>query len=71
MRKLFLIALVALFLSGCGTAAQRSEFYEHDTMYKNWDHLIYSWVGYKKTTDQDAKKSNEQEWWGIPTSGSE
>jgi hypothetical protein len=66
MKKLILITLTALFLSGCGTAAQRSEFFEHKTMYKNWDHLKYSWSGYKNTTPEAAEKSQAQDWWGIP-----
>ncbi len=67
MKKLCLLVLIGLFLSGCGTAAKRSEFWEHDTMYKNWDHLKYSWWGYKNPTAESLKKSQEQGWWGIPT----
>ena len=67
MKKLFLLALIGLFFSGCGAGIQRSEFLKHDTMYKNWDHLIYSWWGHRNPTDETQKKSQEQGWWGIPT----
>ncbi|MFC1531835.1 hypothetical protein ACFL7M_00495 [Thermodesulfobacteriota bacterium] len=66
MKKLFLLVLIGLFLSGCGTLAERSEFWKHDSMYKNWDHTKYSWSGYRIPTQQTYKKSQGQEWWGIP-----
>ena len=67
MKKLFLLALIGLFLSGCGAAAERSEFWKHDSLYKNWDHMKYSLWGYKNPTSETEKKSGEQEWWGLPT----
>ena len=69
MKKLFFLVLIGLFLTGCGTAAERAEFWKHDTMYKNWDHFIYSSDGYKKTTSDDVKKTKEQNWWGEPIKG--
>ena len=67
MKKLILVLMVGAFLSGCGTAAERSEFWKHDSIYKNWDHFKYSVSGYKSPTDETLKASNEQGWWGIPT----
>ena len=66
MRKLFLIMFMVMLLVGCGTAAKESEFWQHDTMYKNWDHLRYSWSGYKNPTQGTGDKSQEQDWWGKP-----
>ena len=66
MKKLFLLVLVGLFFSGCGTAAKESEFWKHDTMYKNWDHLKFSLYGYKHPKAETLKKTQEQGWWGIP-----
>ena len=66
MKKLLLIILMGLFFSGCGTAAKESQFWEHGSMYKNWDHLRYSWWGYKNPTSETGKKSQEQGWWGKP-----
>jgi len=69
MKKLgVIIALVIAMglLMGCGTAAQRSEFYQHDTMFKNWDHWKYSWGGYKHPETAATEKSKDQNWWGIP-----
>ncbi len=65
MKKLLLIAMLVLFLSGCGTAAMKSEFWQHDTLYKNWDHMKFSWSGYKNPTADDAQKAQKQGWWGI------
>ncbi len=66
MKKLFLLGLTGLFLSGCGTASQQAEFWKHDTMYKNLDHFKYSIEGYKNTSPEDVKKTVDQEWFGEP-----
>ncbi len=65
MKKLVVLMLIALFLASCGQSAIRSEFLQHDTMYKNWDHLKFSWSGQDNATSQDLEKSNDQQWWGI------
>jgi hypothetical protein len=56
---------MVLVLSGCGAAARESGFYEHNTMYRNWDHLKFSICGYKHVDPKDAQLSKEQDWWGI------
>ena len=66
MKKIILLILAVLFWAGCGTLAERSEFWKHDSIYKNWDHMKYSWSGYKDSTTETLKKSEGQEWWGIP-----
>ena len=66
MKKLFVLFILGVFLAGCGTAAKLSEFWEHDTMYKNFDHLEFSIYGYKNPTRETYQKSQEQGWWGIP-----
>ena len=58
------IVLSAFLLIGCSTGG--SDFFAHDTMYKNWDHARYSWGGYKDTTNTDVEKSESQDWWGKP-----
>ena len=65
MKKLLIITMLVLFLSGCGTLAIDSEFYKHDTLYKSWDHLKFSWHGHTNPTADDAQKAQEQGWWGI------
>ena len=65
MKKLGFLIILALFLSGCGQSAVQSEFYQHDTMYKNWDHTKFSWFGYRNPTEEDLQKSIDQQWWGI------
>ncbi|MBA4421926.1 MAG: hypothetical protein C0390_02350 [Syntrophus sp. (in: bacteria)] len=66
MKKLFAVILMLLFLSGCGAAARKSEFYEHDTMYRNGDHLLFSIYEYKKVDSKDVRQSETEKWWGIP-----
>jgi hypothetical protein len=66
MKRLLIILALAAFLSGCGTAAKESEFWENDSMYRNWNHLKYSWGGYKKDADIAVEQTKEQNWWGIP-----
>ena len=66
IRKMLVLAALGLFLAGCGTAAERSEFWKHDTMYRNWDHTFYSWGGYKKCEEESLEKTQEQDWWGLP-----
>ena len=65
MKKLLALLFLGMFLMGCGAAARQSEFYQHSTMYQNWDHLKYSWTGYKNPTAETGKKSQDQGWWGI------
>ena len=65
IKKFCVLALIGLFLSGCGAAARKSEFWQHDRMYASWDHLKFSWFGHKKSTAETAKKSQEQGWWGV------
>jgi len=64
MKKLFLVALAAFFLAGCGAAARESGFYQHDTMYKDWEHLKFSICGYSKADKKDAQESKVGNWWG-------
>ena len=65
MRKLLVLCILSAFLFGCGAAAKESEFWQHDTMYKNWDHTFFSWSGYKNPTEETGEKSLDQGWWGI------
>ena len=67
MKKWIAVFFVGLFLSGCGAAARESEFWEHDSMYKNRDHMLYSWYRHKDCKPEAGKMSVEQGWWGIST----
>ena len=70
MKKLLcLMAFLGLFLAGCGTAEERAEFWKHDTMYKNWDHMKFSWSGYLNPTQKTGEESQDQGWWGKPIEG--
>lgn len=66
MKRLLLIAIISLFILGCGAAATESGFYEHKTVYAGWDHLWYSWSGYRQCEDKYIKESKTEQWWGIP-----
>jgi hypothetical protein len=45
-------------------AACSDEFYKHDSVFKDWDHIKFSWWGYDNPTAEVAQKSNERGWWG-------
>lgn len=67
MKKLVVLLCMVLFLVSCGQSSliSRSEYLQHDTMYKNWDHMKFSWFGNKNPTPEDQRKSVEQGWWGY------
>ena len=64
---LIIMIIMGLFLLGCGTDVERSEFWKHSSHYASWEHTFYSWSGYKNPTQETLKQSNDQGWWGIPT----
>jgi hypothetical protein len=66
MKRLFFVMMAVLFLAGCGAAARESGFYQHNSVYKNWDHMKFSIFGHREVSAKEAKESNEQDWWGIP-----
>jgi hypothetical protein len=66
MKRILLIAMISVFLVGCGAAARESGFYEHRAIYQSWDHLWFSWYGYKNCCDKYIKESKAEAWWGIP-----
>lgn len=59
MKKILFLLIVVVFLAGCS-----AEWYQHDTIYKDNDHMFYSWGGYKNTTPEDLQNSETQGWWG-------
>lgn len=66
MKKLVVLIFMMLFLVSCGHSLMgSSEFMQHDTMYKNWDHMKFSWFGTDQATSQDLEKSIDQQWWGF------
>ncbi len=65
MKKSIVLIFMVLFLASCGQHFSKSEYMQHNTMYKNWDHMKFSWFGPDEATTQDVAKSNEQQWWGI------
>ena len=65
MKKVVALVMMALFLASCSGTLMQSEFMEHDTMYKNWDHMKFSWFGHTNPINEDQQKSIEQQWWGF------
>jgi hypothetical protein len=64
MKKAFTVMMMVLFLAGCGAAARESGFYEHNTMYRDWDHMKFSISGYKAPDPKAAQESKAKDWWG-------
>ena len=40
MKKLIVLILLALLIGACS-----SEWYKHDSVFKDWDHMAFSWWG--------------------------
>lgn len=53
--------LVVTTMQGC---APTGEWTRHDSMYKDFDHAVYSIHGYKATNSNDLIKSEKGGWWG-------
>lgn len=62
-RKLLVLLGVGVCFAGCGGASQ-SGVWEHPTLYRNVDHLRFSWGGHNDVSREEVKKSGEQGWWG-------
>lgn len=65
MKRWFLVMMAVLFLAGCGASARESGYYEHNTLYKSWDHMKFSWGDYKNADQKDGQKSKDEGWWGV------
>lgn len=65
MKKWLLLILMSAFLFGCGTAATKSEFWQHDSMYRNWGHAKFSMWQHGNPSAETYKDSMGQNWWGI------
>ncbi len=59
MKKILFVLIMAFFVTGC-----TAQWYNHDTIYKTNDHMLFSWYGYKNPTKEDLQKSEAQKWWG-------
>ena len=68
MRKLLVLLALTASAAGCGGPASQSGVWQHDTLYKNVDHMRYSWGGYKDATIEEEKQSIDEGWWGKEVS---
>ena len=57
--KTLMILILVVFLVGCSSAWR-----EHDTVYKNNDHMFFSLFGYKNPTYDNLNTSQFEDWWG-------
>ena len=64
MKRLLLLLSAGMFLFGCASLSETG-FWEHDSMFKNNDHMRFSLFGYKNPTAETQKKSEEEGWWGT------
>jgi len=67
MKKMLALLVLSACVAGCGTAAQKSELWQHETIYKNWDHMVFSWGGHKNVSQEEAVQSVQENWWGKET----
>ena len=65
MKKVVVLMMMVLFLASCSQKLVQSEFAQHDTIYKNTEHMKFSWYGYRNPTADNQRESVEQGWWGI------
>ena len=70
MKRVFVVLLGVFFLFGCGAAARESGYYQHSTMYRNYDHLKFSTFGYTKVDPKELEKTKAQDWLGVTVWGS-
>lgn len=64
MKKLLFLLVLGACAAGCGGPATQTGVWEHDTLYRNWDHLQFSWGGHNDVSQKDVRESREQGWWG-------
>ena len=70
MRSFLVTLFVLLLLSGCATTGEEwNDIWAHDNTYRNWEHLKFSWFGYKNPTVETGRMSHAQGWWGKPIPG--
>ena len=59
MKKLIVLVFIVFLLAACS-----DEWYKHDSIYKDWDHIKFSWWGHNNVTADEAQKSTDRGWWG-------
>lgn len=62
-KKLAIVCFIlgAFCLAGCTSITTPTP---PQPAFKNFEHIRYSWGGYKNTTDEYACDSLQQHWWG-------
>jgi len=66
MKKiLFMFFVLGFLFTGCSSIS-RSEFLQHSSHYENFEHMGFSWFGYKHPTRETGEESDAEGWWGIP-----
>ena len=65
MKKLIVLMITMLMLSGCSHMAKQSEFWQHETVWASWDHARFSAYKYKCPVLEDHNLSQIEGWWGV------
>jgi hypothetical protein len=65
IKKLLLVGMIFLLCGCCSAAIKESELFEHDSVYKDFGHLWFSWHGYKNIDENDVLQTKNEQWWGI------
>ncbi len=64
MKKLLVLLVVMVSAAGCGGSASQSGVWEHKTVYRDMDHLRFSWGGHKDVSGEELRQATEEGWWG-------
>ena len=60
MKKLIVLVFIVFLLAACS-----DEWYAHDSIYKDWYHIIFSWWGHNNVTSEEADMSEQSGLWGV------
>ena len=64
MKKLLILFVLAACATGCGGPASKTGVWEHGTLYRDLDHMRFSWGGHRDVSTDELQKSTEEGWWG-------
>ena len=56
MKKVVFLLIIAFFLAGC-----TAEWYKHDTIYKDHDHMFFSWGDIKALPRKNSKNLSRKD----------
>lgn len=63
---LIMIAALILLLAIMPDAQASDNWRDHGSVYRDWQHLWFSWLGWKDANAIDLINSMSGNWWGEP-----